>query len=267
MKPDDFATLDIRQDGWTLYVTLDRPEVRNAMSSEMVAELTSLFESLVEREDVRCVVLRGADGTFCAGGDIRDMSALNRSAPKYALDPVTVSNRAFGTMLTQIDRAPQAVVCAVEGVALGGGLGLVSVSDVAFATDDCRFGTPEAKLGLVPAQIMPFVVRRIGPTATRRLAVTGAMIDGREAQRLGLVHETFADTDALDAALSATLNQIGSCGPRAVAATKEILHRVGTLEPDRLLDDAASIFARTARGDEAREGMAAFLGKRPPNWS
>jgi isohexenylglutaconyl-CoA hydratase len=261
----DLATLAVRRDGGTLHVTLDRPKVKNAMSSQMVAELTAVLDSI--DDGVRCVVLRGAGGTFCAGGDVRDMSALRRPPPEDGEDPAVTMNRAFGTLLTRIDRAPQAVVCAVEGAALGGGLGLVCVSDVALATDGCRFGTPEAKLGLVPAQIMPFVVHRIGATQARRLAVTGATIDGREARRLGLVHESFADAGALEEAVGEILRQIGGCGPRAVAAAKEILHRVGSGDPDRLLDDAAAVFARSARSEEAREGIAAFLDKRSPSWA
>jgi isohexenylglutaconyl-CoA hydratase len=266
MIADELTTLAVRHDGGTLHVTLDRLEVKNAMSSEMVAELTAVFESITGGDDVRCVVLRGAGGTFCAGGDVRDMSALRRPPPADGEDSAAAMNRAFGTLLTRIDRAPQAVVCAVEGAALGGGLGLVCVSDVALAADGCRFGTPEARLGLVPAQIMPFVVRRVGATQARRLAVTGATIDGREARRLGLVHESFAGAAALDAAVDETLRQIGGCGPRAVAAAKALLHRVGSDDPERLLDDAAALFARTARGDEAREGIAAFLEKRSPEW-
>ncbi|MEE8525334.1 MAG: enoyl-CoA hydratase-related protein [Thermoanaerobaculia bacterium] len=264
---NDLTTLAVRHDGWALHVTLDRPEVKNAMSSEMVSEVSAVFESIADAGDVRCVVLRGAAETFCAGADVRDMSALRHPPPKDGEDPAVTTNRAFGTLLTQIDRAPQAVVCVVEGVALGGGLGLVCVSDVALTIDSCRFGTPEAKLGLVPAQIMSFVVHRVGPTAARRLAVTGAMIDGREARRLGLVHESFADATTLEAAVDETLRQISRCGPRAVAAAKAILHSVGTVDHDRLLDDAATIFARTVRSGEAREGIAAFLDKRLPDWA
>ena len=260
------TTLALRRDGCRLHVTLDRPRARNAMSTEMVSELTAVFDHVERSPEIRCVVLRGAGGSFSAGGDIRDLQAAGRS-PAGDNDPLAAANRVFGTLLSRIDRAPQAVVCAVEGAAMGGGLGLVCVCDVALALDSSRFGMPEARLGLFPAQIAPFVRRRIGLTRSRRLVVTGATVDGRAAREIGLIHESYSDVEDLDAALAKVLRQIERCGPEAVAASKWALHAAGELEQEELLDRAAGEFARVARGEEAREGLAAFIAKRPPKWA
>ncbi len=261
-----FETVQLRFEGGALHVTLDRPEVKNAVNLEMVSELTSVFDSVRESRRVRVVVLRGAGGCFSAGGDVGEMRAASEQAAGDA-DPLIAANRSFGALLGFIDRAPQAVVSVVEGTALGGGLGLVCVSDLALTVEDCRFGMPESRLGLVPAQIAPFVVRRIGLTQTRRLAVTGAAIKGREAERLGLVHQAVADGTSLEASLVAAMAKIHRCGPEAIAATKELLHAVGSMPQETLLDAAARVFTTTARGPEALEGMAAFEGKRLPSWA
>ena len=150
---------------------------------------------------------------------------------------------------------------------MGGGLGLVAVSDVALATDDCRFGMPETRLGLLPAQIAPFVVRRVGLTRARRLALTGSSIDGRAAREIGLVHESYAGAEALEAAAEKIIGQIERCAPEALAATKKLLHAVSGTDHEVLLDRAAHEFARLARSEEAREGLAAFMEKRAPSWA
>ncbi len=260
------TTLALRLEGARLFVTLDRPQVKNAMTSETVAELRAVFAAARDLRRIRCIVVRGTGGVFSAGGDLRAMEAASRDAGGGD-DPLAAANRSFGTLLTEIDRAPQAVVCVVEGAAFGGGLGLVAVSDVALALDACRFGMPETRLGLLPAQIAPFVVRRVGLTRARRLAVTGATIDGRSAREIGLVHESHADVADLEAAAEKVIGEIERCAPEAVAATKELLHAVGAAEHEALLDRAAREFARLARSAEAREGLAAFMEKRAPSWA
>lgn len=250
-------------------MTLNRPQVRNAMTLEMVDELSSVFAVLASdegREEVRCVVLRGAGGHFSAGGDIKDMSAVHEPGEE-ARQRLLKGNRAFGTLLSQVNQAAQAVVVVAEGSVMGGGLGLVCVSDVALALTDARFATPETTLGLIPAQIAPFVVQRVGLTEARRLNLTAARFNGAEARRLGLVHYVLDDPQALEEKLVQVLGQIRRCGPRALAATKGLLHRALVLDEDALLDEAARVFVDAARSDEAREGMSAFLDKRSPRWS
>lgn len=255
-------------DAGVLRLTFDRPEVRNAMSLKMISELESIFDAIRARRDVRVVVLRGAGGHFCAGGDIKDMAAA-RALPARDGEPdaLEVTNRAFGTMITKIDRAPQAVVAVLEGTVLGGGMGLACVADVAIALADAKLGLPETSLGIPPAQIAPLLVQRLGLSQARRLAVTGGRFDGRQAQAIGLVHAVAEDDAALQMELEATLARILRCAPEAVAATKHLMLQVGTVDRDALLDEGARLFAKAARGSEGIEGMTAFIQKRAPKWT
>ena len=266
----DCQTLLLRRDGWRLHVTLSRPESRNAMSFAMVRELTDVFTSVQSDRSIRCIVLRGAGGNFCAGGDIRDMAAARGAEPgPDGRDPLALGNRSFGTMLLAIEAAPQAVVAVVEGAVMGGGFGLCCVSDVAIAADDARFRLPETSLGVPPAQIAPFIVRRLGLTHARRLAVTGGSLDANQALALGLVHHLSPGT-GLDEQLARVLHDIGRCAPAAVATTKRLVLAAAGAHGDtlsQLLDAASDDFAAAARGDESVEGMTAFLQKRSPQWA
>lgn len=266
----DARTLRLRMADGVLHVTLHRPEARNAMDAVMVEELGAVFAAIESRRDIRAVVLRGAEGHFCAGADLRAVMAggLRKPAEGEA-DPVTVMSRSFGTLLRAVGRAPQVVVAVLEGAVLGGGLGLACVSDIALAHEAAAFGLPETTRGLPPAQIAPFVVERVGLTAARRLCLTGARFDGVEARRLGLVHETFADAAALETLLAETLHQVLQCAPLANAMTKEIVLSVGdrNMDMDAVLDLAAARFTAAARGAEAAEGITAFMQKRTPSWA
>lgn len=261
-------TLALREDGMSLHITLNRPEARNAMSLHMVQDLMAVFSAIETSPTIRAVVLRGAGGHFCAGGDIKDMAgARARAAASGNNEAYAELNRAFGRLITQVDHAPQVVVVLLEGAVLGGGFGLACVSDVAISLESTQFGLPETGLGVIPAQIAPFVVKRVGLTQARRLALLGARFNGAEALRVGLVHEVVANSEALETALSGTLTQIRRCAPKANRATKAILHRVGGENIEALLDDAARQFALAVAGDEGAEGTMAFVQKRAPNWA
>lgn len=264
----DSSTLALARRGSVLHVTLDRPDSRNALDGTMVADLLAVVAAVRDDRSLRTVVLRGAGGTFCAGGDIKDFrSNMQTTVPSPgAPDQVVKQNRTFGDLLIAMNELPQTLVMAVEGAAFGGGMGLVCVSDIALATADARFALSETGLGLPPAQIAPFVVQRIGLTQARRLMLSGARFDGRQAGALGLVHEVVADGAALDSALAQVLNQIGRCAPGANAATKEILFASLRQPLPDVLDMAAMHFAACMRGPEGREGVAAFLEKRAAHW-
>lgn len=261
-------TLQLRREGWRLHVTLDRPQARNAMSFRMVNELLAVFEAIEDCRDVRAVILRGSGGNFCAGGDIKDMAAARAGTPgDDGVDPLQAANRKFGTLIETIDHASQAVVAVVEGAVMGGGFGLACVADVTLTRPDASFRLPETSLGLPPAQIAPFVVRRIGLTHARRLAVTGGRFDGRRAVELGIAHEVVDDDDGLRHKLSDLLVEIGRCAPGAIAATKALMLGVGEQSIPALLDQGAIAFAEAARGEEGVEGMTAFLKKERPSWA
>jgi isohexenylglutaconyl-CoA hydratase len=237
------------------------------MSLEMVAELEQVV-ALATTAQVRAMVLRGAGGHFCAGADIRDLAAARHEAPGAdGEDPIAAVNRAFGRMLTAVDRVSFAVVAVLEGAAMGGGLGLACVADVTLADVDARLRLPETRLGVPPAQVAPFLVRRLGLSQARRLAVTGGTFEGRAAKDVGLVHEVCAGSEALEARLKATLAEILAGAPGAIAATKALVLAVDSVPHETLLDRGAQAFAAAVRSEEGQEGTLAFLQKRPPAWA
>ena len=257
------TTLLLNLEAGVLHVTLNRPDSRNAMSLAMVGELRAVLDSVHADLSVRAIVLRGAGGHFCAGGDIKDMAGA-RAAGAAAYREL---NRAFGAMLEQAQHAPQVLVAVLEGAVLGGGFGLACVSDIAIAAQTAKFGLPETTLGILPAQIAPFVVKRIGLTQARRLALTAARCNGSEAARLGLVHFCEADSAAIEARLSEVLGQIRLCAPQANAATKALLLATEQQALGALLDRAAEQFAAAVTGAEGVEGTLAFMQKRAPTWA
>ncbi|KAF0865550.1 enoyl-CoA hydratase/isomerase family protein [Pseudomonas sp. LD120] len=256
-------TLLLESRNGVLFIRLNRPESRNAMSLQMVAELRTVMAAIRDRRSVRALVLRGAGEHFCAGGDLKDMAGARAHGSSAYRD----LNRAFGALLEEAQQMPQVLVCVLQGAVLGGGFGLACVSDIAIAEQSTQFGMPETSLGLLPAQIAPFVVQRIGLTQARRLTLTAARFDGAEAQRLGLVHYVEPDAQALQARLEQQLTQVLRCAPGANAATKALL--LASVEQPRgpLLDQAAFDFANAVMGEEGVEGTLAFVQKRQPAWA
>ena len=252
------TTLLLESHHGVLHITLNRPECRNAMSLEMVNELHTVLAQLDCQ--VRAVVISGAGGHFCAGADVKDMVRAGGTAQLQAL------NRAFGTLLQAVQALPQVVIVVLQGAVLGGGLGLACVSDIAIADQKAQFGLPETSLGLLPAQIAPFVVKRIGLTHARRLALTAARFDGIEAARLGLVHFAESDAQALAERLDEVLGQVLHCAPGANARTKALLLASVEQPLEPLLDQAAQGFAEAVNGEEGIEGTQAFVHKRKPSW-
>lgn len=254
-------TLLISQQGSNLFVTFNRPESRNAMNAKMVDELIALFEQLPQNPAVRAIVFRGAAGHFCAGGDIKDMASA-RSQP----DGIYKFNRQYGRMLQIANHAQVAVICVLEGAVMGGGFGLACVSDIAIIAETAQFALPETSLGILPAQIAPFVVQRVGLTQARRLALTGAKLNGMQAYEIGLGH-FLEPTDNIENCLAAVLEQIKRCAPAANAKTKQLLFNTLNIPLDQLLDQAAHDFALAIAGNEGIEGATAFIQKRLPNWA
>jgi len=257
----------LEQDGPFLHVTLNRPEARNALSLGMASELMQVFDAVRDDHSVRALVLRGAGGHFCAGGDIKDMAGARAALAAGDQDAMFKFNRGFGEMITACNELPQTVVTVIEGAALGGGFGLACVSDIAIAHADATFGLPETGLGVIPAQIAPFVVKRIGLTQSRRLALTGIRFKGPEALRLGIVHEVADSDAALQERLDATLAAIKRCAPHANRVTKKLVLDVERSALSDVLDQAARAFADATQSAEGQEGTIAFVQKRLPDWA
>lgn len=278
----NLVAIRVEQTGATLNICLNRPESRNAMSLQMVAELRQVLHAAEatagQADAVRVVVLRGAGGHFCAGADLKDMASARMRAmqtplaggadggAEAAVDPIAEVNAAFGALCVAYSRTPLAVVAVLEGTVMGGGFGLACVADVAIASETAQFRLPETSLGVVPAQIAPFLVERLGYSQAKRLAVTGGRLDAAAALRLGLVH-TVAESADLQTELDTVLADILACAPGALAATKALMAQARLREPQDLVQSAAAIFSRVAQGPEGMEGIAAFMQKRKPTWA
>ncbi|MBP6902697.1 MAG: enoyl-CoA hydratase/isomerase family protein [Burkholderiaceae bacterium] len=254
----------LHQDGPVLHLTLNRPAQRNAMSLQMVRELRAALQAAEHDAATRVVVLRGAGGHFCAGGDIADMAAA-RARLAAEPDALARTNAEFGELCLAYACTGLAVVVVAEGTVMGGGFGLACVADVAIAVDGAQFRLPETSLGLVPAQIAPFLVERLGYSEAKRLALGGERLDARAALALRLVHEACAP-DQLEATLARVLRGLLQAAPAAVAATKALLARARWEPAAGLVPEAAALFSQAALGPEGAEGTLAFLQKRPARW-
>jgi methylglutaconyl-CoA hydratase len=245
------GALRIERDGDVLRLTLARPETRNAFDAALIGELAGAF---VDVGAVRAVVLAGDGPSFCAGADIEWM----RASVDLGVDENVADATALRRMLDAIDTCPAPVVCAVHGHALGGGAGLVACADIAVAHTKTVFAFSEVKLGLIPAVISPFALRRIGESAARRYFVTGERFDAQTAREMGLVHEV---TDDLDGALARVLGELRTAGPRAARHAKRLV-----LEgPDG--PDTARRIAERRGSDEGQEGLRASLQRPRPAWA
>jgi isohexenylglutaconyl-CoA hydratase len=255
----------VRQEGAVLHLTLNRPAQRNPLSVAMVHVLREALAAAEAGGTVRVVVLRGAGGHFCAGGDIKDM-ATARAQLDHDPHAIERLSTAFGELCVAFARSPLATVAVLEGTVMGGGFGLACVTDVALAGESVTFRLPETSLGLTPAQIGPFLVERIGYGEAKRLAVTGAALGAAEALALRLVHEVHADA-ALDAALARVVAGILRCAPGAVATTKALLARARHHAPAALVHEASEAFSAAVLGPEGIEGTSAFIARRTPTWA
>jgi methylglutaconyl-CoA hydratase len=245
------SALRIARDGDVLRVTLARPGTRNAFDAALISELAEAF---VDVGTARAVVLSGDGASFCAGADIEWM----RASVDLDLEANVADAVALRRMLEAVDTCPAPVVALVHGHALGGGIGLVACSDIAIADPRTVFAFSEVKLGIVPAVISPFALRRIGESAARRYFVTGERFDAEVALRMGLVHEV---ADDLEAALEHVLAELRTAGPRAARHAKRlVLDR-----PDG--QETARRIAERRASDEGQEGLRAFLERRRPSWS
>ena len=270
-----YVAIETLQVGSVLHVTLNRPESRNAMSLKMVAELRQVLAlaqaQAGQKDAIRVLVLRGAGGHFCAGADLKDMAGARMQAMQTAKevgapDPIAQVNAEFGALCVDYSRTGLAVVAVLEGTVMGGGFGLACVADVVLASETASFRLPETSLGVVPAQIAPFLVERLGYSQAKRLAVTGGRLDAQAALRIGLVHSVVNSAELQDE-LDKVLTDILACAPGALAATKALMARARLSPPQDLVQDAAAIFSRAAQGPEGVEGMTAFIQKRKPQWA
>lgn len=257
----------VHEEDCMLTVTLNRPERRNAMTDAAMDILEGVVADVHGRRgEVRVVVIRGAGGTFCAGGDLKTFQSAFQEGSADR-DATATMNRRFGTLLSGLDRLPAVVVAAIEGAAMGGGVGLAAIADVTLATADARFCMTETTIGIPPAQISPFVTARLGAHQARRLMLTAADIDGSEAARIGLVDTVVPDPAALNRAITDVVTQVRRCAPRANAVSKDLVHAAAIRPLEEVLDQSAYAFADALLGDEAKAGVRAFVQRGPAPWA
>lgn len=247
-----------------LFVTINRPKARNALNADAVNAIAEVARGALHDEALRAVVLRGAGGFFCAGGDVSDFRQ-RLDALSATQDPVASRNRTFGAFLETVSAIPVPIVALVEGGALGGGMGLACMSDIVLATRTARFALTETSLGVVPAQIMPFVVARIGSVRARRMGLTAERVEGELAERLGIVDALADDAQALEALLAEWLSRIGQCAPGANRLMKAMALEAAQQPRGEFLDRASVGFSRCMQG-EGREGIAAFRARERAPW-
>ncbi len=243
-------------------VTLNRPKLHNAFDDGMIAALTTTLSAVGDDPAVRAVVLRGAGKSFCAGGDL----AWMRRMAGYGREENLADARALSELMHVLDTLPKPTIAVVHGAAYGGGVGLVACCDIAVASMGARFCLSEVKLGLIPAAISPYVVAAMGARAARRYFLTAEVFDAAEAQRTGLVH-AVADEDRLDALVADLLTALSKGGPAAQAAAKRLIADLAHRPPEELRDETARRIAEIRASDEGREGVSAFLEKRPAAWT
>jgi len=251
------TTIHVTTDGTVARVTLARPAVRNAFNAEVIRELREAFTRIASEASVRAVVLAGEGAIFCGGADVNWM----RGALALSYDQNVADAEAMSDMFRAIDRCPKPVIGRIHGAALGGGAGLAAVCDVAICSNETLFGFTEVKLGIIPAVISPFVLAKVGRSHARALFLTGERFDARRALSIGLVHEVV-DAAALDAAVERVVSELGSAGPFAVAAIKELIPRVTSASYDETRAITAAAIAKQRTTDEAQAMMRAFLDRK-----
>lgn len=262
MSPSEFTRLRLERRGPVLRVVLSRPEVRNAFDDEMIAELTRAFASVSGDSSVRAAVLSGEGKVFCAGADVQWM----RRAASYTREENIEDARKMARMLRTIDTCSVPVIGEIRGAAIGGGVGLAAVCDIALAAEGTVFSLAEVRLGILPAAISPYVLRAIGARQARDLFLTGDRFDAREACRIGLVHAVHSE-EALPSAVEKKVGSILSSGPEAVAAAKRLIDRVSAMDVEAAFTVTAEAIAERRASEEGREGLSAFLEKRKPRWA
>jgi methylglutaconyl-CoA hydratase len=257
-----YRFLITRRDGPVEYLTLNRPDVRNAFNEIVIAELAAWAAGIAGDRGARVAVLSGAGTVFCAGADLAWMSKM----VSYTRDENVGDALAAAAMLEALDTLPIPLIGRIHGAALGGGAGLAAVCDIAVADGEAVFGFTEVKLGIVPAMISPFVLPRIGRSAARELFLTGMRFDAHRAKEIGLIH-AVAPAAELDARVTMYVNEILGAGPEAVATIKTLIRHVARQPAADVRPLTAETIADRRASPEGQEGMHAFLEKRKPSWS
>jgi methylglutaconyl-CoA hydratase len=262
MMAESSALVRTESKGTARWIVLDRPEIRNALSAELIRQAREALRVAVADPAVRSVVITGAGKAFSAGADLNEMKASRNASFEANVDNALNTSSLF----YEIAAAPKPVIARIHGPAMAGALGIISACDLAIAASGISFAFTEARLGIAPAMISPFVIRRVGPARAQRLFLTGETFSAEDAERFGLIDRVVAP-EALDDTVHSACRDLERCAPGALAAVKEIVATVLSGTPQTNRRYTAEMLAKMRAGEEGQEGMAAFFEKRPPRWA
>jgi len=257
-----YQTLEYIKESNRARINFNRPEIHNAFNGTVIDELSSIFDDVAKDAGLRVVVLSGNGKSFCAGADLNWMRAVKDQAFEANL---AESNK-LADLFYKIYTCKLPVIGRINGAAIGGGAGFVAVCDIAIAAISARFSFSEVKIGVVPACIGPYVIKKMGEGKARELFITGERMNADRACQIGLVNSIVED-DKLDAAVETLVQSILTSGPQAVATAKKLVSEVAAMSPEQFKPYTAEMIARIRNSDEGQEGMDAFLNKRPPSWT
>jgi methylglutaconyl-CoA hydratase len=262
MLKDKLKTLVYEVKNNTARVILNRPEVHNAFNDTMINELSTIFDDIEKNSDIRVVVLTGEGKSFCAGADLNWMKRVK----DYSYEENLKESLDLAEMLYKIYASPKPTIARVNGTAIGGGTGLVAVCDIAIASSKAKFSFSEVKLGLIPACISPYVIKKCGEGRCREFFLTGERMTADKACAAGLINQVVS-LEEIDKIIDEFVKQLISSGPEAIKKCKELLKRVPELSLEEAKKYTAEVIAQLRISDEGQEGMNSFLEKRRPKWS
>lgn len=262
MFRSDYKTIRCEAEGPVARIVFSRPEVHNAFNNDMIAEMLDVLRTLERPSDVRVVVLTGEGKSFCAGADVNWM----KKVMDFSFEENYGESLKLAEMMYALYSLHLPTVAMINGATIGGGMGFVSTTDIAVASTNARFSLSEVKLGLVPACISPYVIKKAGEAACRRLMLTGERIDAHEAFRVGLVN-AVVEPEELESAVESLVDRLISSGPGAIAVCKKLLREVPAMSLEEAKTFTADELARLRMSEEGQEGMKAFLEKRKPSWA
>lgn len=255
-------TIEIEKNNGLGTIWLNRPKFRNAMNGEMIDEIIETLDSFENDNDIRIVLIRGKEKTFCSGADLNWMSEVVKFGYEKSFEESKVLAQCFYKIYT----FPKPTIAVVHGAAIGGANGLLAACDYVYCADDTVFSLSEVKIGLVPAAISPYVLKRVGEYAGKELFLSGKRFAGKEAENYKLVNKSIA-IDELDNLVQKTVKLLKTSGPEAMKMAKKLIFEVSNnLSMDEAIEFTADMIAKMRISEEGQEGMAAFLEKRKPNW-
>ena len=262
----DFETVRLEKNECWVTTWLDRPDAKNALSEKMTLELIDILNFIANEKMIRGVALRGANGCFCSGADLKEFER-NFISNDGTRDQIIKMSTKAAQLFKRVYTMPQIVVALVEGPAFAGGLGLVCCSDFVLGTQDSKFSISETKIGLTPAQIAPYIIERIGKRNAKNLMLSGIPFTGAEAYQYGIIDKLCENELDLNKHFSQLQQTLKACAPKATAITKEILIAHDQVKSSELIDFLANKFADCMTNSEAKEGLQAFSEKRNPKWA